>query len=82
MAGRTLADVAVCRSMIRYKPEYQGNTDSMHGLPERVPVYGVKRRFQIHKCDMQRLLELSVDFCLSRGLGDVYKRQALHRRSS
>jgi len=43
--------------------EYRGNIDPMHGLPEHVPVYGVKHRFQIHKCDMQWLLELSVDFC-------------------
>ena len=38
--------------------KYRGNTDPTHGLPERVHVYGIKRRFQIRKCDMQRLLEL------------------------
>ena len=28
------------------------------GLPEHVPVYGIKRHFQIHKFNMQWLLEL------------------------
>jgi len=34
-ARRTLADVAVCRSMIRSVHEYGRNTDTTHGLPVR-----------------------------------------------
>ena len=60
-AKRTLADVAVCRSIIRFH-EYGGNTNTSHGLPERISVNRIKRRLQVHKCDMQRLLEFSMNF--------------------
>ena len=37
--------------------EYGRNTDTTHGLPECVSVYGIKSRLQVHKRDVQRLLE-------------------------
>jgi len=42
--------------------EYGRDTDTTHGLPECVSVYGIKSRLQIHKRDMQRLLEFSMNF--------------------
>ena len=60
-AKRTLADVKVCRSIIK-SIKCRGNTDTMHGLPERIPINGIKRRLQVHKCNMQWLLKFSVDF--------------------
>jgi len=40
--------------------EYGRNTDTTHGLPECVSVYGIKSRLQVHKRDVQRLLEFSM----------------------
>jgi len=42
--------------------EYGRNTDTTHGLPECVSVYGIESRLQVHKRDVQRLLEFSMDF--------------------
>jgi len=42
--------------------EWRRKTDTTHVLPECVSVYGIKCRLHVHECDMQRLLEFSMDF--------------------
>ena len=61
-AKRTLADIAASMQVNNQVHEYRGNADTTHGLPERIPINGIKRRLQIHKCNMQWLLEFPVDF--------------------